>query len=61
MKKLFVRILITLLLILTQQNITAQTKDAQAKYSIKKVNENVYIFTEIWEYDNNGNIGVVIG
>ncbi|MEM8999766.1 MAG: hypothetical protein AAGB24_05835 [Bacteroidota bacterium] len=33
----------------------------QNDYLIKKINEDVYIFTEIWEADNNGNLGVVIG
>lgn len=34
---------------------------AQATYDVKKVNENVYIFTEHWDADANGNCGVVIG
>ncbi|MCE7990489.1 MAG: hypothetical protein HEP71_00860 [Roseivirga sp.] len=34
---------------------------AQATYSVKKVSQNVYIFTELWEGANNGNMGVVIG
>lgn len=34
---------------------------AQAKYDVKKVNENVYILTELWEGNANGNLGVVIG
>lgn len=37
----------------------AQAK--QAKYDVKKINENVYIFTELWEGNANGNLGVVIG
>ncbi|OAD90730.1 hypothetical protein A7A78_14275 [Aequorivita soesokkakensis] len=34
---------------------------AQAKYDVKKVNENVYILTELWEGNANGNLGMVIG
>lgn len=34
---------------------------AQNDYLVKKVNENVYIVTEIWEADDNGNLGVIIG
>ncbi|MBW2936775.1 hypothetical protein KXJ69_01575 [Aureisphaera sp. CAU 1614] len=34
---------------------------AQAKYDVKKVNENVFILTELWEGNANGNLGVVIG
>ncbi len=34
---------------------------AQAKYDLKKVNENVYILTELWEGNANGNLGMVIG
>lgn len=34
---------------------------AQSKYDIKKVNDNVYILTELWEGNANGNLGVVIG
>ena len=34
---------------------------AQAKYDVKKVNENVYILTQLWEGNANGNLGVVIG
>ena len=60
MKTLFFGI-IGALFFLTQQGLYAQTKDSQAKYSIKKVTDNVYIFTEIWTYDNNANMGVVIG
>ena len=42
---------------------TVSTSSAQhvAKYSIKKVNEHVYIFTELWSGSNNANVGVVIG
>ena len=60
MKIFFVRILVALLF-LTQQNLSAQIKDNQTKYSIKKVTDHVYIFTEIQEYDNNANMGIVIG
>ena len=34
---------------------------AQAKYDVKKINENVYILTELWDGNANGNLGVVIG
>lgn len=34
---------------------------AQAKYDVKRINENVYILTELWEGNANGNLGVVIG
>tara|TARA_R110000765_G_scaffold222003_1_gene326090 strand:+ start:15940 stop:17136 length:1197 start_codon:yes stop_codon:yes gene_type:complete len=34
---------------------------AQAKYDVKKVNKNVYILTELWQGNANGNLGVVIG
>ena len=34
---------------------------AQAKYDVKKVNENVFILTELWEGNANGNLGMVIG
>ena len=61
MNTFFVRFLITFLLISTQQNSIAQSKTVLPKYSIKKVNTNVYIFTELWKHDNNGNMGIVIG
>jgi glyoxylase-like metal-dependent hydrolase (beta-lactamase superfamily II) len=41
--------------------LVSQIKENQATYSIKKVTNNVYIFTEIWPYDNNANMGVIIG
>lgn len=34
---------------------------AQAKYDVKKVNDHVYIFTELWDGLSNGNCGVLIG
>ena len=34
---------------------------AQALYDVKKVNERVYIFTELWDVPANGNCGIVIG
>lgn len=34
---------------------------AQGDYWVKKVNENVYILTEVWEANSNGNLGVIIG
>ncbi|WP_417197443.1 hypothetical protein [Bizionia sp.] len=34
---------------------------AQANYDVKKVNENIYILTELWDGNANGNLGVVIG
>ncbi|GGK34355.1 hypothetical protein GCM10007962_30980 [Yeosuana aromativorans] len=34
---------------------------AQAKYDVKKVNENVYILTQLWQGNANVNLGVVIG
>lgn len=34
---------------------------AQAKYDVKKVNENVYILTEPWKGNTHGNLGVLIG
>lgn len=34
---------------------------AQVTYDVKKVNERVYIFTELWDAPANGNCGIVIG
>ncbi|MER3318326.1 MAG: hypothetical protein RIB79_08535 [Allomuricauda sp.] len=34
---------------------------AQAKYDVKKVNDHIYIFTELWDANANGNCGIVIG
>nr|WP_297784907.1 hypothetical protein [uncultured Allomuricauda sp.] len=34
---------------------------AQAKYDVKKMNDHVYIFTELWDANANGNCGVLIG
>jgi len=34
---------------------------SQAKYDVRKVNESVYILTELWDGNTNGNLGVVIG
>jgi len=34
---------------------------SQNEYWVKKVNETTYILTEVWEEDNNGNLGVIIG
>ncbi|WP_196893596.1 MBL fold metallo-hydrolase [Aureivirga marina] len=40
---------------------TVQSLFSQVEYSIKKINKNVYVFTEIWDDSNNGNLGVIIG
>jgi hypothetical protein len=35
--------------------------NGQTRYNVKKVNDHVYIFTELWDANANGNFGVVIG
>lgn len=48
-------ILVAILLLCSPQML------AQATYDVKKVNERVYIFTELWDAPANGNCGIVIG
>jgi glyoxylase-like metal-dependent hydrolase (beta-lactamase superfamily II) len=61
MNKLIIKLLVVILLIPTQYKSFAQSSNKTQKYHIKKVNENVYIFTEIWKYNSNANSGIVIG
>ena len=61
MNKLIIKLLVVILLIPTQYKSFAQASNKTKKYHIKKVNENVYIFTEIWKYNSNANSGIVIG
>jgi glyoxylase-like metal-dependent hydrolase (beta-lactamase superfamily II) len=49
------------LFLISQQNTLAQTNSNNQKYHVKKVNKNVYILTEIWKHNSNGNTGIVIG
>lgn len=37
------------------------TSSAQVKYVQKKINDHVYVFTELWNGSNNANVGVIIG
>jgi len=50
-----------LLIILSFELLFSSVLSAQATYSVKKINNNVYIITQIWSGNNNGNMGVVIG
>ncbi|WP_462151146.1 MBL fold metallo-hydrolase [Pseudoalteromonas xiamenensis] len=39
---------------------TQANEDAAPQYAVNKINDRVYVLTELWNGDNNGNAGVLI-